>query len=130
MKQNVSLNQVEKFISKSMSINSNLISRDRTQVSQPIKPNLGSNSGYTKTILGPHRVFPGRLSVNFILKTIQTNILSQVSRTFGDVEAKLPKYGGIPGVVSAEPEIKTFKLVKEDDFIVLACKEFRELLCN
>jgi len=41
-------------------------------------------------ILGPLRVFPGRLSV---------------SRTFGDVEAKLTKFGGNPNVVIAEPEI-------------------------
>lgn len=41
--------------------------------------------------MGPHRVFPGRLSV---------------SRTFGDVEAKLWIFGGIPGVISAEPDIK------------------------
>jgi protein phosphatase 2C family protein 2/3 len=42
-------------------------------------------------ILGPSRVLPGRLAV---------------SRTFGDIEAKLPKYGGKRGVVSAEPEVK------------------------
>lgn len=46
-----------------------------------------------QTILGPLRVFPGRLSV---------------SRTFGDIEAKLPKFGGNPKVVIAEPEIDTF----------------------
>jgi protein phosphatase 2C family protein 2/3 len=45
-----------------------------------------------------------------------------VSRTFGDVEAKLVKYGGNPNVVIAEPEIEVFKLTKECDFIVLACK--------
>jgi protein phosphatase 2C family protein 2/3 len=28
-----------------------------------------------------------------------------VSRTFGDIEAKLVKYGGNPEVVIAEPEI-------------------------
>lgn len=37
------------------------------------------------------RVFPGRLSV---------------SRTFGDIEAKVREYGGIPNVISAEPEIR------------------------
>ena len=41
-------------------------------------------------VLGPHRVLPGRLSV---------------SRTFGDIEAKNPKYGGKDGVVIAQPEI-------------------------
>jgi protein phosphatase 2C family protein 2/3 len=41
-------------------------------------------------ILGPFRVLPGRLSV---------------SRTFGDIEAKLEKFGGKPGVIIAQPEI-------------------------
>lgn len=44
-----------------------------------------------------------------------------MSRTFGDVEAKLPEHGGCQGVVIAEPEIQTFKINnKEHDFIVLA----------
>jgi len=41
-------------------------------------------------LYGPYRVLPGRLSV---------------SRTFGDIEAKLEKYGGKPGVVISDPEI-------------------------
>jgi hypothetical protein len=41
-------------------------------------------------LFGPYRVLPGRLSV---------------SRTFGDIEAKLEKFGGKAGVVVAEPEI-------------------------
>jgi protein phosphatase 2C family protein 2/3 len=58
-------------------------------------------------ILGPYRVLPGRLSV---------------SRTFGDIEAKKPKYGGNMRVITAEPEIKAFKVSEKYDFIVLACK--------
>ena len=49
----------------------------------------------TETIVGPLRVFPGRLSV---------------SRTFGDIEAKLQKYGGNIKVVIAEPEIEVFTI--------------------
>lgn len=45
--------------------------------------------------LKPLLVLPGRLSV---------------SRTFGDIEAKLEKYGGKPGVVIAQPEIAQFML--------------------
>jgi hypothetical protein len=41
-------------------------------------------------LYGPYRVLPGRLSV---------------SRTFGDIEAKLEKYGGKEGVITAKPEI-------------------------
>jgi protein phosphatase PTC2/3 len=52
-------------------------------------------------------VLPGRLSV---------------SRTFGDIEAKRPKYGGNPKVVIAEPDIKAFKVLDNYDYILLACK--------
>ena len=55
-------------------------------------------------IVGPLRVLPGRLSV---------------SRTFGDPEAKLESRGGNPNVVIATPEIYSFKLNKDHDFIVL-----------
>ena len=48
---------------------------------------------------------PGRLSV---------------SRTFGDLEAKIEKYGGNPKVVIATPEIKSFKVSEDHDFIGLA----------
>ena len=45
--------------------------------------------------MGPLRVLPGRLSV---------------SRTFGDIEAKLERFGGKPNVVIAEPELRSFKI--------------------
>lgn len=57
-------------------------------------------------LVGPYRVFPGRLSV---------------SRTFGDVEAKLPKLGGMIGVIIATPEITSFKITEEMDCIVMGC---------
>lgn len=57
-------------------------------------------------IIGPHRVFPGRLSV---------------SRTFGDPEAKLVKYGGNPNVVISCPEIFSFRITNSYDFIALGC---------
>ena len=60
-----------------------------------------------QVILGPFRVLPGRLSV---------------SRTFGDIEAKKPKYGGNPRVVIADPEVKAFQVQPNYDFILLACK--------
>lgn len=58
-------------------------------------------------LYGPFRVLPGRLSV---------------SRTFGDIEAKMEKFGGLPGVVSAEPEISQFTIEEtKHDFIILGC---------
>jgi protein phosphatase 2C family protein 2/3 len=55
-------------------------------------------------IIGPIRVFPGRLSV---------------SRTFGDTEAKISEKGGNPNVVIPMPEIQSFKLDKHHDFVAL-----------
>ena len=63
----------------------------------------------TAKIIGPYRVFPGRLSV---------------SRTIGDAEAKLAKYNGNPKVVVGTPDIFSFELTEEHDFIFLGCKPF------
>ena len=61
-------------------------------------------------IKGPHRVFPGRLAV---------------SRTIGDAEAKLIKYGGLPNVISYDPDVTSFKYNEnEHDFILLGCKVY------
>ena len=46
---------------------------------------------------------PGRLSV---------------TRTFGDIEAKLTKFGGNPKVIIAVPDIKTFKITPDNEFII------------
>jgi len=60
-------------------------------------------------------VEPGRLSV---------------SRTIGDIEAKDLRYGGIPGVVIATPEIRSFKIQDNYDFIVLGCDGIFEKIEN
>jgi len=52
------------------------------------------------------------------------NIFSKVTRTFGDIEAKLVKLGGNPNVVIAVPDIKEFDITEEHDFIMLASKYF------
>ncbi len=79
---------------------------DRVQIAQPATKGNNSIFASSKIMYGPERVLPGRLSV---------------SRTFGDIEAKYPKYGGLPNVVTAEPEIKTYKIHEGCDFIVLGC---------
>lgn len=66
-------------------------------------------------IIGPHRVFPGRLSV---------------SRTIGDIEAKDPRYGGNTMCVIPTPDIKCFKIRNNYDFIVLGCDGVFEKLDN
>ena len=60
-----------------------------------------------KILIGPYRVLPGRLSV---------------SRTFGDAEAKLSEYGGLPNVVISQPDIYTFNIEKDNvDYFILGC---------
>ncbi len=66
-------------------------------------------------LFGPYRVLPGRLSV---------------SRTFGDIEAKLEKFAGNPKVVIAEPEIKAFKISGKHDFIIIGSNNFHPLDIN
>jgi protein phosphatase 2C family protein 2/3 len=71
------------------------------------------DGGHKELIIGPQRVLPGRLSV---------------SRTFGDLEAKLSAFGGNPAVVMAIPEIRSFKIetsperADQSDFIVMGSK--------
>ena len=79
-------------------------------------PNMITNGNNSNQVLvGPYRVFPGRLSV---------------SRTFGDVEAKIPKYGGIPGVIIATPDIRSFKITDDSDFLVLGCDGIFDQISN
>ena len=78
-------------------------------------PGLGGLGIKSQYLLGPHRVLPGRLSV---------------SRTFGDIEAKLIKYGGNPNVVVAVPDIKAFKIQREHDFIILGWDGIFDKLSN
>ena len=60
-----------------------------------------------KILLGPYRVFPGRLSV---------------SRTVGDAEGKIPILGGNPNVIICEPDIYKFNIIENDiDFFILGC---------
>lgn len=66
-------------------------------------------------VQGPLRVFPGRLSV---------------SKTFGDIEAKRPRYGGNPNVIVCDPDIKCFKIQDNFDFIMIGCDGIFERLDN
>ena len=63
----------------------------------------------------PWRVLPGRLSV---------------SRTFGDIEAKDEKFGGMAGVVVAAPDITELVLDDEYNFMVIGCDGIFDVLSN
>jgi protein phosphatase 2C family protein 2/3 len=73
------------------------------------------NPPSTVNILGPLRVFPGKLSV---------------SRTIGDIVAKEPCFGGNPNVIIALPEIKYFDITYKNDFIIIGCDGLFEKLKN
>lgn len=75
----------------------------------------GDPSKKNPVCVGPFRVFPGRLSV---------------SRTFGDIEAKLPNFGGNPKVVIAEPEIRILQLLDEHEFVIVASDGVFDKLTN
>ena len=103
------LKQVGRYISK-LHIN-NLHFYSRTAA-----PAGSSANEKRDLIVGPLRVLPGRLSV---------------SRTFGDIEAKLSQFGGNPNVVVATPEITSFKLnTGNHDFIVLGCDGIFDKMSN
>ena len=73
------------------------------------------NESKVEMMAEPYRVFPGKLSV---------------SRTFGDAEAKLTKYGGIPNAIVALPDIISFQITDNHDFIVLGCDGIFDHLTN
>lgn len=66
-------------------------------------------------LIGPLRVFPGKLSV---------------SRTIGDIEAKSEKYGGNPNVIISTPDIKYFDITDNFDFILIGCDGVFEKMKN
>lgn len=44
-----------------------------------------------------------------------------MSRTIGDIDAKLKVYGGNPKCIVCKPDIKEFDISEEDDFVMLGC---------
>ena len=53
----------------------------------------------------------------------------QVSRTFGDKDAKLPRYGGNPKVVISDPDIQHVTISERSDFVFIACNDLRDSRC-
>lgn len=67
------------------------------------------------TNIGSPIVIPGRL---------------KVTRGFGHIDAKDVNFGGNPKVVISDPEVKSFKIKPEQDFIVLASGSVWSKLSN
>ena len=68
-----------------------------------------------KLVQIPYRVNPGGLSV---------------SRTFGDIESKDPKFGGKKGVVACIPDIVEFELCDDHNFLIMGCDGIFDVLSN
>ena len=78
----------------------------------------GMSLGMKESELGfkiPFRINPGRLAVSSFL-------IIQVSRAFGDVEAKIKELGGNPKVLIADPSIVKIIIDEKSDFILIGCK--------
>ena len=70
----------------------------------------------TKILLGPYRVYPGRLSV---------------SRTIGDAEGKIPIIGGNPNVIISKPDIYKYNILENDiDYFILGCDGIFDQMSN
>ena len=83
------------------------IYRNETIFTEEIKNYKNNKTKINKTLLGPYRVDPGKLSV---------------SRTIGDAKAKLEKFGGIPLVIIPEPDVYVFDFFKDDiDYFIMGC---------
>ena len=83
---------------------------------QSENPSNNENNQVNQILIGPYRVLPGRLSV---------------SRTIGDVEAKLVQFGGNPQVIIPLPDVFVYDLQKDDiDFIILGCDGIYDQLSN
>lgn len=53
-----------------------------------------------------------------------------MSRAFGDIEAKHPRYQGNPSVVIATPDIKSFKIKSDYDFILMGSDGIFDRMSN
>ena len=53
-----------------------------------------------------------------------------MSRSFGDAEAKIVRFGGNPAVLIATPDIRSFKITSDHDFVVLGSDGVFDKLSN
>jgi serine/threonine protein phosphatase PrpC len=53
-----------------------------------------------------------------------------VSRTIGDIHAKLEQFGGKEGVIISEPEITIIKITEDCDFMILGCDGIFDQMSN
>jgi hypothetical protein len=109
------------IISTSLGFNINSLSIDHKPNIETEKQRIKVNGGFvfesnpTESCSGLYRTTPGKLTV---------------SRTIGDVEAKLEYLGGLPGVIIPIPDIISFKIQNDADFIILGSDGLFDKLPN
>ena len=87
----------------------------RCQLRQRQGTNSQSSKKVDKVILGPYRVSPGGLSV---------------SRTIGDFHAKLAQFGGNRNCVIPIPDVRSFEIAENTDFLMIGCDGIFDVLSN
>merc|ERR1712194_350403 len=56
--------------------------------------------------------------------------MGSVSKTFGDIESKMPSLGGIEGVISPEPDVTIYNIDPDMDYALIACDGIFDVMSN
>ena len=87
---------------KRIEINGSKIYQEKIQLNQYI---INKNNNNNIFLVGPYRINPGGLSI---------------TRSIGDFSSKILSYGGMPNTIIPKPEIISYKITSDTDFIFLA----------
>ena len=87
---------------KRIEMNGSKIYQEKIQLNQYI---INKNNNNNIFLVGPYRINPGGLSI---------------TRSIGDFSSKILSYGGMPNTIIPKPEIISYKITSDTDFIFLA----------
>ena len=93
----------------------NIISVDHKPKNEYELQRVYKFGGKVENVNNIYRIFPGGLSV---------------SRSIGDSESKVPEFGGHMNIISATPDLLSFKNNGNIDFIILGCDGIYDNLSN
>ena len=87
---------------KRIEMNGSKIYQEKIQLNQYI---INKNNNNNIFLVGPYRINPGGLSI---------------TRSIGDFSSKILSYGGMPNTIIPKPEIISYKITSDTDFVFLA----------
>ena len=87
---------------KRIEMNGSTIYQEKIHLNQYITNKNNNNNIF---LVGPYRINPGGLSI---------------TRSIGDFSSKILSYGGMPNTIIPKPEIISYKITSDTDFIFLA----------